>query len=75
MKTQVLTSGFHFKRPTPDGPVHVFNENSYLMALYNPSTGVVSWQRVVAATQKVTIERWLEENYPSKPSKKVAAKA
>ena len=63
MKTQVLTSAFHFKRVTPDGLVQVFNENSYLMALYNPSTGVSSWQRVVLATQKVTVERWLEEHY------------
>jgi hypothetical protein len=74
MKTQVLTSGFHFRRATPEGLVQVFNENSYLMALYNPSTGVASWQRVVLATQKATIERWLEEHYPS-TNKKLAARA
>ena len=73
MKTQVLTAGFHFKRATPDGLVQVFNENSYLMALYNQSTGVASWQRVVLASQKVTVERWLEEHYPSK--QRLAAKA
>lgn len=73
MKTQVLTSGFHFRRATPEGLVQVFNENSYLMALYNPSTRVASWQRVVLATQKATIERWLEEHYPA--NKKLAARA
>jgi hypothetical protein len=66
MKDPVSTSGFRFKRTTPDGLVQVLNENSYVMALYNQSTGVASWQRVVLATQKAHVERWLEEHYPSK---------
>ncbi len=34
------------------------------MAEYSERTGVVRWQRVVLATQKEKIERWLCEHYP-----------
>jgi hypothetical protein len=63
MKPQAAQS-FRFTRPKPDGPVQVLNENSYLMAEYNQRTGKVSWQRIVLASQKVSIENWLLEHYP-----------
>jgi hypothetical protein len=34
------------------------------MAEYNERTGVVKWQRVVLASQRDQIEKWLGENYP-----------
>ena len=63
MKTQVNPS-FRFERYKRDGAVRVLNEKSYLMAEYNQRTGKVSWQRVVLATQKASIESWLLEHYP-----------
>jgi len=43
----------------------VLNENSYVMAEYNERTGSVNWQRIVLASQREQIEKWLEDHYPS----------
>ena len=34
------------------------------MAEYSERTGTVKWQRVVMATQREKIEKWLGEHYP-----------
>lgn len=34
------------------------------MAEYSERTGTVKWQRVVLATQKEMIEKWLGQHYP-----------
>ena len=34
------------------------------MAEYSERTGTVKWQRVVIATQREKIEKWLGEHYP-----------
>ena len=47
-----IASAFHFKRLNPKGPVQVLNHQSYVMGEYNQSTGTVSWQRFLLATQK-----------------------
>jgi hypothetical protein len=59
----VLTS-YQFKRARREGLIQVFNEGSYLMAEYNERTGSVSWQRVLLATQRELVEKWLREHYP-----------
>ena len=64
MKKSTPQPSFRFVRTDAAGPVKVLNENSYLMAEYNQRTGKVSWQRVVAAAQKINIENWLQHNYP-----------
>ncbi|MBV8846842.1 MAG: hypothetical protein JO307_28875 [Bryobacterales bacterium] len=46
------------------GIVEVLNENSYVMAEYSERTGSVKWQRVVLASQREQIEKWLEAHYP-----------
>ena len=55
---------YHFKRAKTDGLIEVLNEGSYVMAEYSERTGVVKWQRVVLATQKEKIEKWLGDHYP-----------
>ena len=60
-------SSFRFKRAKPDGLIEVLNEGSYVMAEYSERTGVVKWQRVVAAAQREKIEKWLDEHYPVQP--------
>ena len=42
----------------------MLNEGSYVMAEYSERTGTVKWQRVVLATQKEMIEKWLGQHYP-----------
>ncbi len=37
------------------------------MAEYSERTGTVKWQRVVLATQKEMIEKWLGQHYPVQP--------
>jgi hypothetical protein len=44
----------------------VFNSGQYLMAEYNSRTGHVTWQRMLAAPQRDSIEAWLHKNYPIK---------
>jgi len=57
-------SSYHFKRAKTDGLIQVLNEGSYVMAEYSERTGGIKWQRVVMATQREKIERWLGEHYP-----------
>ena len=73
-------SSYHFKRAKTDGLIEVLNEGSYVMAEYSERTGIVKWQRVVLATQKEKIEKWLFDHYPAHPRRpkrqpKVAAAA
>ena len=67
-------SSYHFKRAKTDGLIQVLNEGSYVMAEYSERTGTIKWQRVVLATQREKIEKWLGEHYPVQTAK-VEAKA
>ncbi|HEY7334712.1 MAG TPA: hypothetical protein VH639_07500 [Bryobacteraceae bacterium] len=64
---QPALSSFRFKRAKTEGLIEVLNEGSYVMAEYSERTGVVKWQRVVAASQREKIEKWLDEHYPARP--------
>ena len=65
-------SSYHFKRAKTDGLIQVLNEGSYVMAEYSERTGTVKWQRVVLATQREKIEKWLGEHYPVQAAGKKA---
>lgn len=67
---QVSFSSYHFKRSS-HGRIEVLNEGSYVIAEYSERTGAVKWQRVVLASQRELIEKWLGEHYPA-PSQKPA---
>ena len=56
---------YRFQRARTPGIIEVLNENSYVMAVYNERTGSVNWQRIVLASQREQIEKWLEDHYPS----------
>jgi len=43
------------------------------MAEYSERTGVVKWQRVVLASQREQIEKWLSDHYPVQPQTQLAA--
>jgi hypothetical protein len=55
---------YRFQRGKTRGIIEVLDENSYVMAEYSERTGSVQWQRVVLASQREQIEKWLEEHYP-----------
>lgn len=74
-KHHATLASYQFKRAKAEGMIHVLNEGSYLMAEYNERTGVVSWQRVVLATQKEIIERRLREHYPVQHPPKIVVAA
>ncbi len=42
----------------------MLNERFYVMAEYSERTGGVKWRRVVPASQREKIEKWLGEHYP-----------
>ncbi len=55
---------YRFQRAKAPGIIEVLNENSYVMAEYSERTGSMKWQRMVLASQREQIEKWLEEHYP-----------
>jgi len=55
---------YRFQRARTPGIIEVLNENSYVMAEYSERTGSVKWQRMVLASQREQIEKWLEDHYP-----------
>ena len=63
-----ISDSYHFKRLNSSDVILVFNSDHYLMAEYNSRTGRMSWQRVVAASQRDAVEKWLHHNYPMKPA-------
>lgn len=69
-------SSYTFKRAKTDGIIEVLNEGYYVMAEYSERTGLVKWQRVVVASQREKIEKWLGEHYPvRRAAAAVAARA
>ncbi len=74
-KEHAAAPSYQFKRTKTDGLIEVLNEGSYVMAEYSERTGIVRWQRVVLASQKEKIEKWLGEHYPVKTVAKQTAKA
>jgi hypothetical protein len=69
---QTVLSTFQFKRIAD--VIRVFNENSYFMAEYSERTGSVKWQRVLIASQRELIEKWLRERYPAATGAKIAVR-
>lgn len=63
-------SSFRFKRAKTDGLIEVLNEGSYVMAEYSERTGVVKWHRVVLASQKEKIQKFLDDHYPVQNAKR-----
>ena len=55
---------YRFQRARTPGIIEVLNENSYVMAEYSERTGSVKWQRLVLASQREQIEKWLGDHYP-----------
>ena len=72
-KHQATLSSYHFRRSTTDGIIQVLNEGSYVMAEYSERTGLVKWQRVVLATQREIVEKWLRERYPIQTAAAITA--
>jgi hypothetical protein len=56
---------YRLHRGKPDGLVSVLNQDGFLMAEYNPFTGVIAWHRVVPANKRGSIERQLAANFPA----------
>jgi len=63
-KHRVAPPSYQFRRSTCRGLIEVLNNGLYVMAEYSENTGVVKWKRVVLASQREQIEKWLGEHYP-----------
>jgi hypothetical protein len=55
---------YRFQRTRTPGIIEVLNEHFYVMAVYSQRTGSVKWQRIVLASQREQVEKWLEDHYP-----------
>ena len=58
------SGSFQIKRSKQANLISIFNPNGYLMAQYNEKSGVTSWQRVVPAAQKLSLERQVTQQFP-----------
>lgn len=47
------------------GAVAVLNQDGFLMAEYDQSTGATAWLRVVAATKRESVEQRLAQQFPA----------
>lgn len=72
-KQEQLDHSFDFRRLKETGRVVVSNSLNYVMAEYDERTGVTRWQRVVSASQKEQVQKWLQTHYPVKVEAVVAA--
>jgi hypothetical protein len=70
---QVINDAYYCGRFRQDSVVSVLTGNSYVVAEYNETTGDIRWQRVVNASQKEGIHKWLHEHFPVKVSPKPEA--
>jgi hypothetical protein len=61
---QTILGSYSCRRSQHEGRLEILNENNYVMGVYNRSTGVVSWERLVLATQREAIQRWFAQYYP-----------
>ena len=75
-KPHPVTSGFYCQRVNESNIVNVLTSASYLVAEYNVRMRSFSWQRLLPANQKLTIEQWVREKFPevAKPVTKAVAK-
>ena len=55
---------FHFQKSESGPRVTVLNNLRYIMAVYDETTGVTRWTRVVPAAQRENVQQWLLKNYP-----------
>jgi len=60
---QVITAGYRCGRSKTNNLINVYNENSYVMAEYNETSGALVWHRAVLAAQKAIIENWLHSHF------------
>ena len=55
---------FRFISPKQDGKIQILNQHSYVMGHYDQRRGTVTWERVLLATQKAEVEKYLLTHYP-----------
>lgn len=68
----VINASYYCKRGSRPGLILVMNTGAYILAEYNESTGDLKWQRVIPAEQKKSIEKWLNQHFPSSHAQQAA---
>ena len=63
---QPINDMYYCSRVRQDGIISVLTGNSYVVAEYDERTGGIRWQRVVNASQKEGIHKWLRDHFPVK---------
>ena len=64
---------YHLYRPRPEGAVVVVNQDGFVMAEYDQTTGATAWLRVVAATKRDSVEQRLANQFPAITKRTVVA--
>jgi hypothetical protein len=71
----IINDSYYCSRLRNDAIVSVLTGNCYVVAEYDERTGDIRWQRVVNATQKEGIHKWLRERFPVKTPVRAQKKA
>ncbi len=61
---QAILGSYSCRHSQREDRLEILNENNYVMGEYNRATGLVTWERLVLATQREAIQRWFAEHYP-----------
>src|SRR4051812_10056252 len=64
---------YRLYRPRAEGAVAVVNQDGFLMAEYDQTTGATAWLRVVAATKRDSVEQRLAQQFPAITERSAAA--
>jgi hypothetical protein len=74
---QPIHSNVFCHRANHSNLVTVMTADAYLVAEYNVESDSFSWQRLIPASQRVSIEEWVREKFPvrGKPAAREVAKA
>ena len=62
-----LNDSYHCQRAKHGSLINVFNQDWYLMALYDEHTGIATWHRLVSAPQRALLEAWVRQQFPVIP--------
>ena len=60
----IINGTYECRRAKQDGLILVFNPDALLMVEYSERTGKFRWQRVLPATQKASVEKWITDAFP-----------
>jgi hypothetical protein len=64
LERQPINDSYYCSRLRQTSVVSILTGNAYVVAEYDQRTGEIRWHRVVNASQKENICKWLRDHFP-----------